>query len=263
MQDSRHFQLSKWYADVVSTDGSVFIGYHGSLNWKGFTLDYQSTLQRQAGGEPLERRSIRAAKVPYCDLDGKLCWESAALQFSGIWTPASAPVSATLLSNEDGELVWECRLPSATVCIRAASRQYVGQGYAEHLRMTIPPWKLPIRELRWGRFLAGRESLVWIDWRGPAPKQIAYRNSRWVALEKIESNQVHLESGVRLHLEPGVELRRGRLGSTALRSVPGLSRFAGTRVLAIDEQKWVSRATLTARGESWTGWAIHELVRWP
>lgn len=263
MQDSPGFQLSKWYADVVTADGSVFIGYHGSLSWRGFKLDYQSTLQRESGCEPLERRSIRAAGGPLCDSGGTMSWESQALQFSGIWAPAAAPVSATLLSNEEGELLWECRLPSAIVSLRAASRPFLGQGYAERLRMTIPPWKLPIRELRWGRFLAGPESLVWIDWRGPVPKQIAYRNSRLVVLEKVQSDELHLEAGVRLRLEPGVELRRGRLGSTALRSVPGLSRFAGTRVLAMDEQKWISRATLTGPGESCTGWAIHEVVRWP
>ena len=46
-----------------------------------------------------------------------------------------------------------------------------GTGYAERILITIPPWRLPIRELRWGRWIgeAASRSVVWIDWRGESP----------------------------------------------------------------------------------------------
>lgn len=87
------------------------------------------------------------------------------------------PVASTVYESADGRIDWECRQPAADARVRlAGGREITGLGYAERLRMTIPPWRLPLRTLRWGRFLAAGESWVWIDWQGPHVARFAFRN---------------------------------------------------------------------------------------
>ena len=47
-----------------------------------------------------------------------------------------------------------------------------GTGYAERLELSIRPWRLPIRELRWGRFVSEGASMAWIDWQGADPTEV-------------------------------------------------------------------------------------------
>ena len=65
-----------------------------------------------------------------------------------------------------------------------------GLGYAERLVLTIPPWKLPIETLRWGRFLSPSDWIVWIDWQGEHPQTIVYRNGARVAVDELGDEQI-------------------------------------------------------------------------
>jgi hypothetical protein len=61
---------------------------------------------------------------------------------------------------------WHCVCPNADATIRIGDDTVQGLGYAEHLTMTLKPWRLPFDELRWGRFLSAADTLIWIQWRG-------------------------------------------------------------------------------------------------
>jgi hypothetical protein len=151
----------------------------------------------------------------------------------------------------------------AKVTTPAGSR-LAGLGYAEHLSMSVPPWRIPISELRWGRFLSEGEALVWIDWRGECPRTIVYRNSIRVPVLSVDDQQIALADGVRVHLDQDCVLRSGALGATVLRSIPAIDRLAPARILATQECKWRSRAVLSSPGRpDQRGWVIHEVVRWP
>jgi hypothetical protein len=65
-----------------------------------------------------------------------------------------------------------------------------------------------------------------------------------------------------LHIEPGIPLRSGRLGSTVLPHVPALGKLFPHSFFNVEERKWRSWGTLTTRDRSSSGWVIHEVVQW-
>lgn len=129
--------------------------------------------------------------------------------------------------------------------------------------MTLAPWKLPIQELRWGRFLSDSDSLVWIDWKGSYSCRIVLQNGILGRATTIDEDEVRLNRHGGLRLAPGDVLRKGGLGETALSVIPGLSRLFPRKILEARECKWRSRAELRHGDSSSSGWAIHEVVTWP
>jgi len=254
------FELSKWYMDCVSEAGDVVVVYAARLRWRAITLHYSSLLVRAPGAEARTETSMRAALEPTLSGD-ELTWSSEALDVSGRWSRLAPPVEATVFDSPDGKVVWRCSMPRARAEITLGERTVRGFGYTEHLLLTVEPWRMPIDELRWGRFVGERSALVWIDWRGRHAKQVVFCDGDALGPVRIDDRSVE-GGGVRLAIDEGGSLRRGALGATALARVPGLERFPA-RILAVDEHKWCARATLhDARGED-RGWAIHEVVRWP
>jgi hypothetical protein len=166
----------------------------------------------------------------------------------GSWQALDPPVSQTLYDS-DGTVEWECCQPRGRAEVRIGHERLRGLGYVERLTMTVPPWRLPIEELHWGRLLTEAGSLVWIDWRGPRPLQLVFRNG-------AEAEPALL---ARLELDRGLVLRDGALGKTALAIVPQVGRLFPWRILRVQETKWRSRGVL----DGMSGWAIHEVVRWP
>jgi hypothetical protein len=129
--------------------------------------------------------------------------------------------------------------------------------------MTVPPWRLPIDTLRWGRFLSPGRSVVWIDWRNGSG------GKTWVFLDGMEvqggmSEEAVFFEGGRVDLPaPGrLVLRSGPL-SHLLRNLPGSLRTSRPgRALSIYETKWRTRGCLELEGAPRVpGWAIHEVVR--
>lgn len=259
------FFLEKWYLDVVDDDGDTCIAYAARLSFGALGVDYSSVLVCDAAGDVRARTSLKRLEAPRVE-DGAITWAAArrALGFAGTWRPRDAPIVETLLDDEDGRVTWACLAPRADVEVTIDARRVAGLGYAEHLTLTIPPWRLPIRSLRWGRALADRDALVWIDWRGDGhTRSIAWRPGG----ARIEAFAVD-DAGVRagdgrtiVSFRDARVLRRGAIGSTALSVLGGdlLARFPG-RAAMLEEQKWRARADFDG-GDS--GWAIHELVQWP
>ena len=69
-----------------------------------------------------------------------------------------------LLTEGPGALRWIVPIPSAQVegTIRAGGKEtkVTGLGYHDVVATDIPPWRLPIRELLWGRALGGGWTVV-------------------------------------------------------------------------------------------------------
>ena len=49
------FKLSKWYLDVITEDGSAFIGYAARLEWGPLRVAYGATLLALSGAAVIER----------------------------------------------------------------------------------------------------------------------------------------------------------------------------------------------------------------
>jgi hypothetical protein len=137
-----------------------------------------------------------------------------------------------------------------------------GCGYAEWLTMTLPPWRIPFRRLRWGRFHGAEHSLVWIDLRGGCSRT-------WVFADGIErpDGEVRAETvtlaaeGSTLVLDRGITLRSGRLLRTGLRPLRLLVSLV-PRWRDAHESKWLTRAVLAGPRGRTEGWAVHEEVTW-
>ncbi|MBI5086624.1 MAG: hypothetical protein HZB13_18765 [Acidobacteria bacterium] len=258
------FELSKWYADCVTRGGSAVILYHAELHWRTPTIHYANLLTHESGAPVRNRYSLRSQPAPVHY--GNVEWTSPVWKVAGRWTETGTAIREVLFESDAGLLEWNCVAPRSLAEVRTDDGAvYRGFGYAEHLRLTIPPWRLPIRLLRWGRFVNERDALVWIDWRGPHNKQVVYDNGLRVAAASIGDSAVQIEqNGAVLSLDRGVILREGKLGNTALSVLAHIDRILPASTLAMRECKWLSRAVLRRPGRADSvGMAIHEVVEWP
>jgi len=270
--DAGSFELIKWYIDVVDQQGRSAIGYWTSLRWGPLALRWEALSLHQPGREAQHRSGRGAAESPGrvggTDLDGRageIAWNSRTLGCEVRCRPWSAAHHATLLHNDAGQVNWTCESPAATVSFSVSAARgageppmlVVGDGYAEQLTLTLAPWKLPISELRWGRWScsSSRRSLVWIDWRGASPLTLVLDNGAPTADARVEDDHVRID-GRDLVLTGTRTLHARRLGDMAL---GGVAATLSPSWRALEDRKWLSRGMLG--GE--TGWAIHETVRFP
>jgi hypothetical protein len=247
----------------VSESGIYFIGYSAQLNFAGLSLGYAATLSAPelAGVRP--GPSVGFGPLPERSTD-HLSWQYPELGFSGVWRAIAPGTRLELLSTPEGSIVWHCLQPAAQVTLTpAVGAPLSALGYAEHVTLTLPPWRLGLAELIWGRFVSPSSSLVWISWAGTHPRQIVLSKGHSVAPVEISTHRVRTNS-LDLTIEPGRVLREGAIGDNVLSKVRGLSRLAPVAFLTVNERKWLSRGTLrTSDGGRTEGWIIHETVTWP
>lgn len=252
------FKLSKWYLDCVTGAGDVSIAYTGTVRWGVVHLHYSSLLESTSGGITT-RSSLREQDEPGMQ-ESLLHWQSSALDLDGQWQANSVALRETVYSGGDGAIEWNCLMPRAKTRVR----DRCGLGYAEHLTMTVPPWKMAIETLRWGRFTSASDWIVWIDWQGGFSRRIVSRNGKDDPPRVLEDDRIEFDDGCRLVMDLSLTLREGPLGTTALSAIPGIRKTFPARLLEIDECKWRSRARLEKPGcPAVEGWAIHERVTWP
>ena len=260
------FELSKWYADCVTEQGDAVILYSAELAWSGPAIHYTSLLLHRHGHPIRSRFSLRKQAPPEVRTDGSIAWTSRVWNASGEWRRPDAAVREALYHSPAGVLEWECLAPRAAARLSIGGDEpFEGWGYAERLRLSVPPWRLPIQQLRWGRFLNSTDALVWIDWRGPYQRQVVYHNGAAVSARSIGDREIVLAQGAGvLSLDASTVLREDALGATALAVLPNLAHLFPATLLAVREQKWLSRGVLRRPGQpDSNGTAIHEVVEWP
>ena len=257
-------QLSKWYLDCVSEAGDVAIGYNAWVQAVRLPVRYEGLVHRSSGWQPKSTHSLRPSSISVSG--NELKWGAPGLGVRGVWRRASNEIRTTLYQCPEGAVEWQCLMPKAVAEIELPGAAFGGLGYVERLRISFSPWRVPIRLLRWGRFLSSRNVLVWIDWQGGFSTRFAYLNGQRVRVEpgSIENDHLSLPDGLRATFERTAVLRDASLGATFLEALPVLERVAPARFLLAQESKWLSRTTLEVPGEAKDeGWTIHEEVRWP
>ena len=252
------FKLSKWYLDCVTDFGDASIAYTGAVDWGPIRL-YYSSLLKNMGSVVRARHSLRPQAEPNID-HGALRWRSGALRIDGEWRADAPETRETIFASDAGSIEWHCLMPRA----RTRIQNLAGLGYAEHLHMTIAPWELPIRTLRWGRFATPSDWIVWIDLLGDFTRRIVYRNGQIAPTSVVEDGRIEFRDGARLTMDRSLVLRDGPLGATALSVIPGIRDTFPARLLKVSEWKWRSHGRFERPGLSTVeGWAIHERVEWP
>jgi hypothetical protein len=255
------FRLTKWYFDCVSDQGEVAICYCAVVRWRKLSLHYSSLLLA-GGAETTTRSSLRRFRIPRRDGDAILL-ELPGLNLQGIWRSGDGEIRRNLFETDQGSVEWHCLQTRSQATLRVPDRPELGgTGYAECLTLTLPPWELPISQLRWGRFLAAEDSLIWIDWQGSYHKQLILHNGRECVPRAIGESIVSFDQQEELELESSRVLRDGALGQTVLSGAPLLHRIFPAAMFAVHESKWCSQGRLRLADRESLGWAIHELVRW-
>jgi hypothetical protein len=249
--------------DCVSLSGDVFIGYAASLRWRRLSIDYSSTLKYQSCNGAKAKSSLQKIHFPKIT-DSAFQWSSKDLGINGIWKATVPPIEQLLYASDIGCIDWQCLQPHAKAEILTTDGNHLqGLGYVEHISISIPPWKLPIAELRWGRFLSNTHSLIWINWQGNHPLTLVFYNGVQAKDAIVTDHEVSLDGGkIVLALSDGEVIREGPLVKTALAVIPGIRKLFPAQSLRTYECKWRSRGILKDRQEVISeGWAIHEVVR--
>lgn len=256
-------QLTKWYLDLVSDDGTALVVYVATLRWGPVSVDYAATLLARPGEALEETTSFSHVHLPSYE-PGEVRLEQPSLGVQGRWGDGSAPVSATLLEVPSGTVRWECLLPSAHAWVALRGEKLEGRGYVERLTMTAPPWALPLRTLRWGRYASAGHAVVWIEWRGGPPKQWVWMDGEPQRHACLEATGITgLSHGRRLTLSDFRELCDRRALQVLSRRLPSLARVPLGPLRNLRETKRLDQGVLATPGaDPDQGWALHEVVTW-
>ena len=254
-------KLTKWYFDCVAADGRAVIAYWASLAWRGVALTWQNVTLYEAGRPPVSRSSLLPAPPPEVTGDTITCRMSALECMINVES-RQRPIEERLFDGDDGAVEWRAQAPAAAVRLELRGFSPVqGSGYAERIFLSMPPWHLPIRELRWGRWLdpVASRSVVWIDWRGAQPRT-------WVFVDGIKARTAVVTDesisagGVRLLLGERRTLHERAFADVAA-TIPSLRAVVPKSLLALRETKWCSAGVLLdGNAPAQTGFAIHELA---
>ncbi len=256
------FFFEKWYLDTIVADGTLLIIVLGQVRILGLRLArFAAELYRPDGSsihEPLALGKIcRLGEARLFDggrlTPTQLAWNGPNLSGDLRLTPRHSPsqIRDPLLRHGRRQLRWLVELPDADVEGRltwpGGGLDLRGRGYRDYLALDILPWRLPIREMVWGRACAADHASWWFQlttreetvsgtWRdGHLTADVSI--PRLFDQRVFEDQQLGDTSPLRIGLARGV-----------------LRRLAGDS----HRTRWLARAEL----EGALGWAVHEQLRW-
>ena len=257
------FRLDKWYFDCTTASGAVWVGYAATLHLGPLPLHYgASILQDGPDSATVQRQSLRFGRTRTSP--GLVAWSHPSLRIQGVWTGGFDTGPVVVHDGKAGRIVWHGRTLNAQVAVSVDGRELAGPGYAEELDMTVPPWRLPFRELRWGRFISGdrQHFATWIDMKGD-PAGCRVWTERGASKGEVADDAVLPGEGTRLVLKPERTLRSDNVAKTLLGRFHGLSRLFPRSMRNIGENKMIGTGPLLlGDGREVRGTAIFEVVRW-
>jgi hypothetical protein len=256
------FTLTKWYLDCVDADGRAAIAYWTALGWRGLSISWHSVALYDPGAAPYERSS--PARVPAPDRVGRgILWRTDPLACTLSCEPQIEPFSAHLPDDGRGVVEWRCEASAARTRVEISDHPGVeGCGYAERLLLTVAPWRLPIDEMRWGRWISADacRSIVWIDWRGAEPLTAVFVDGVRQARAMVTADKVTAGDFVLVLSRPRI-LHARSIGDI-VGAVRPLRALLPAPWLAVEDRKCLSEGVLDGANPA-AGWAIHEIVRFP
>jgi len=300
------FYLKKWYFDLITPEGDALYFYFITARIAGVARGIVSAhLIGSAGREvraiekapfaPEAASGLRLGRHAFFHRGGgvevRLTFKNLSLDLA--YAPRVAPwrptPSGVLLKKDGGitkKLRWHVPMPSARVegaiAVDGVKTAVAGDGYLDVVETDIPPWRLPLAELQWGRAHFPDQTLVF--------NQVRTRQGKFIRNLLLAETRPGSASGQQpafddqsfnLQADPRditTSLRReGAFGLlltdpkvieespvvTAERFKLKSARRALERLTGGPrEKKMVSRARLTFNGTTASGTALHERVSW-
>lgn len=260
-----NFYLSKWFLDFVGESGEVMIFYSAKLIWRGLPVSYTSWLNYYPTIGVNTKSRFHGVQKP--QISGEvITWNDIKFGVGGRWKSLAPMIQTKLVDTDEGFLYWKCFQPASGVSLRIGDRILEGRGYAELLILTIPPWKITMDELRWGRFDSAEYNMVWIELRSKVKKQWLWLNGEKIDNCQIEDDYILMpDKELVLNLDRRVVLESEKKISSVveilIRYLPGFNKIIPPNFVMADEFKWFSHGRLHNKNRTITeGNAIHELV---
>lgn len=264
-KSQKGFNLSKWFLDFISDEGEAMIFYAAKLKWHGLEVTYTSWLRYNPANGVSNRSRFHRINMPERN-DSTILWSDHRFGVEGKWKTMTSPLQARLFESDEGYLDWNCFQPMSEVSIKIKDKTFEGIGYAEQLVMTVDPWKIPMNELRWGRYGTQENYIVWIEVRADEKQQWIWLNGEKINKANIEDNQISIPTKkISLELDKSVVLESEQKIFHVVKKLrnflPGFKRSMPIQFLMADEYKWLSKGILKKDGkEIDAGPAIHEFV---
>jgi hypothetical protein len=256
------FRLEKLYLDCIDESGNCFIIYLAKLRISVINLNYCSVIFSDSNGVTTEKSALK--KMVWPVQSGILDIAIPDLQISGRWKSIDDPISSLLFSKAAGrEVYWNCHHPKAAVEIIYHGKVFKGLGYAETLSLSIQPWKLPVEELRWGRFLSESQTVTWINWKGSNPVNRIFCNETEFNDAIFEEDRIIFGDGVYLLTFDEISVIRDGKLSNVLSGMDSLNILFNNRILNTVEVKYKAKSSLHRNSElTFGGQALYEIVTW-
>jgi len=256
------FKLEKVYLDSVDESGNCFIIYLARVDFYFLRFWYSGLLYSDHKGLTIERTAFRRIQIPTsAEL---IVLNQKTIQIEGTWKRTDDPILISLnKTDEKNKLIWDCHHPKALTEVRFNNDIYKGIGYAERIILKISPDKLPIDELRWGRFLSDTYTIIWINWKDRHPLNKIFLNGTEYNDSNIEEDRITFCNGIYCLSFSGITILRKRKFADIFSEMPVLRIFFSSRTLNMIEAKFKARTTFSKNTANISkGWSIFELVIW-
>lgn len=259
------FKINKWYLDFICEDGQAMIFYSAELHWHGSKVPYTSFLHYIPNESVKVKSHFGKAHSPISD-GNSIRWADSKFSIEGIWQPRAASISERLFESDSGHLDWFCYQPSSDVVLNLNGKEFFGKGYVEMLTLSTYPWKIPMNELRWGRFANGNLVVVWVE-------ILHHKTNKWLWVNGEKSTDFAIsddsiiitDNDIEIRFDKGIILESEKKISNVVekftRFIPKFNSIIPANFLMADECKWLSH-TETRCGKNYyhDGMAIHEFV---
>lgn len=262
---NKNFHLDKWFLDFIGENREAMIFYAANLTWHGLSVSYTSWLQYDVTHGVRLKSRFRNVQMPKKE-ENLIIWGDLKFGVSGTWRSLENMIQARIFDSEEGFLDWKCFQPASKVQLKINNRVLEGRGYAEQLILTVPPWKIPMDELRWGRFGSVETNIVWIELREKEKKQWLWLNGDKIENCIIEDEYISIpHKDMVLKLDRGTVLEAEKKIFSVVEKIigyiPGFKKVMPINFLMADECKWLSQGEFQAHDQMLSsGMAIHELV---
>jgi hypothetical protein len=259
------FYLEKWFLDCTSDDGEALIFYAAKLKWGRWTVPYTAILYYGEDGNMTNKSRYSRVNIPEKN-DQTILWSDSQFGVEGKWLAMASPLKARVFESEEGYLDWNCFQPASKVELNYKNKIIKGNGYVEQLIMTIPAWKIPMDELRWGRYLSPTDNMVWIELKKNTLKQWLWLNGEKIQEAVISDDQIFIPSkDISVEFDRSVVLESEKkilsVVETLVNYIPGFNKIMPLQFLMADEFKWFGNGVFKKSNKFQnSGKTIHEFV---
>ncbi len=223
---------------------------------------YSGLVFTNTDGLTIEKSSLRKTVIP--EISDTIYFNHKFLKTGISLKKIDDPISRSLYKDGEGnELVWNCHHPKAFVEITYNGNIYEGLGYAETLSCPINPLMLPMKELKWGRFLSDSHTVIWINWKNEHSLNKIFLDGTEYNDAIFENETVVFDNGkYKLTFSEIRTIRNGKL-SGLFSKMKYLKIFFNSRLLDTVETKYKAKTKLTRDSVCLsTGWSLFEIVKW-